>query len=285
MGFLSDMVPLLTTGAGAALGSLAGPGGTMAGASVGATLGSSFSSAQGVADTNDANRDIANAATAANAQQAQKQMDFQREMSNTAHQREVNDLIAAGLNPILSAGGGGASAPSGASGSAVTAQMQNERPDFSHAVTSALDALTAKQNLTNLKQQNENLVQQNHLTQQDLAKRTAETDTANIQAADAAYTQNARQGNANVPNYYKSLAKSQQAEFSARSTEARRSTIDNNYAIDHATLLNNIDTAQKGANVLSTGASIIKPWSSTTGKIKDNRDTHYHVNKITGELK
>ena len=48
------------------------------------------------------------------AEQAQKQMDFQREMSNTAHQREIEDLKAAGLNPVLSAKLGGASTPSGA---------------------------------------------------------------------------------------------------------------------------------------------------------------------------
>ena len=51
---------------------------------------------------------------AASAEAAKMQIDFQREMSNTAFQRQVEDLKAAGINPMMATHLGGSSTPQGA---------------------------------------------------------------------------------------------------------------------------------------------------------------------------
>ena len=67
-----------------------------------------------------------------NAAEAAKNRDWQKMMSDTAHQREIRDLQAAGLNPILSAtGGNGAAVTSGATASGVTSSGAMGQTDTS----------------------------------------------------------------------------------------------------------------------------------------------------------
>lgn len=74
-----------------------------------------------------------------NRREAKNNRNWQSEMSNTAHYREVIDLKRAGLNPILSARHGGASTPPGAQ-----AKMENV---LAPAVSSAIDARRLKKDI------------------------------------------------------------------------------------------------------------------------------------------
>jgi len=83
---------------------------------------------------------------------AREQMAWQERMSSTAHQREVADLRAAGLNPILSVskGGPGASSPSGA-----MPQIQNEGAAALQGAASALALQQGEAQLNLIKAQTE----------------------------------------------------------------------------------------------------------------------------------
>lgn len=92
--------------------------------------------------------------TAGNIFSSERQMGFQEQMSNTAHQREVIDLREAGLNPILSAKYGGASTPSGAG---------FDVGDLAH---SAMQVAKMEAETQNLRKQNEAIESQTALNKQ-----------------------------------------------------------------------------------------------------------------------
>lgn len=107
---------------------------------------------------------------------AERQMKFQKDLSNTAYQRQVADMRMAGLNPMLSANLGGASTPSGATG-----VMQ--QADMSGLGDAARTALQGRMTDTDIRLKRA----QTWNTEQDSALKTAQTvaATSSARAADS----------------------------------------------------------------------------------------------------
>lgn len=119
--FLSPLGPIVS-----AVGSVAGP------------LLAGKSQEKGIASANEANVKL-----------AEENRAFEERMSGTAVQRQVQDYQAAGLNPMLAAGGNGASTPN-VSAPTVESTKQSRLA----AVSGALSAKMQLEQINNMRQQN-----------------------------------------------------------------------------------------------------------------------------------
>lgn len=149
----------------------------------GASIWSARESARGMEEAN-----------AAGLASAREQMAFQERMSSTAHQREVADLKAAGLNPALSANGG-ASSPVGAS-----FEPQNAAPDYSKVVASAIEG---KRLDKDLREADSRIALNAGATKLQIEQAKAATATARERNAEADMSERSNQWERDNPRAYK----------------------------------------------------------------------------------
>jgi hypothetical protein len=198
---------------------------------------------------------------AANAAQAQKQMDFQEEMRATQYQTTVADLKAAGLNPMLAYTQGGAGTPVGAQ-----AQMEDV---MGKTGQSAKEGALAYQQYENMKvqnfateQQGENQAAQALLAKDQAAKTRMETVSELLKQAGFKLSGEQVQALINQLN-----ASARQSSATAAYTEATQ---------PEAKAIGDAYRDEKGDKI---SGQLMKQIEKLTGSAKAAADT---VNKIRG---
>lgn len=203
-----------------------------------------------------------------NADQAELSRKWQEMMSNTAHQREIKDLQAAGLNPVLSVmGGSGAPVTSGATASGYSSQGAKGDTDTSLSGAlvslfgSMLQSQTALANQAVSARTQEAIADKNNSMSYLISQLQAETtlSAANISAAASRYAADrhvdssylAAQISAAAQRYGYDVSAMTQRQIAAFNADVNRQLAERGYEHDF-----DIKTAFP-SNLYSTASSVL----------------------------